>query len=134
MAAEGIEVVADGNSTAQPNVGQVDASGGSSQPTPVIPPSHIQTVCNPPNPGIQNPGAGATWYPEAAPFGGCGLPHGHKRTRQRGGMAVVWNNRMSYPRGSRGGGNTNPRQPGPAEVSSGGNGYPKKLKITPNNI
>ena len=30
VAAEGIEVVADGNSTAHPNVGQVDVSGGSS--------------------------------------------------------------------------------------------------------
>ena len=65
-------MVAEGNSTAQPSVEQVDASGGSSQPTPNIPPL-IQTQ-NPPNPGIQNPGAGANWYPEAAPFVGCGLP------------------------------------------------------------
>ena len=112
-------MVAEGNSTAQPSVEQADASGVPSLPTPVIPPL-IQTVGKPPNPGIQNPGAGATWYPEDAPFRGRGLPRGHKRTRHRGGGGR--NPRMSYPRVPRGGGNTNPRNPGPADVSSRGNG------------
>ena len=135
VVAEGMEVVAEGNSTAQPNVGQGDATAGSSQPTPVIPPL-IQSVGIPPNPGFQNPGAGATWYPEAAPFGGRGLPRGQGRTRHRGGGGRK--TRMSYPRVPRGGGNTNPRgggntnprgggysnprNPGPADVSSRGNG------------
>merc|ERR1712030_202278 len=74
----------------------------------------------PPNPGIQNPVAGATWYPEAAPFRGRGLPRDHKRTRHRGGGG--WNPRMSNSRAPRGGVNTNPRNPGPADVSSRGNG------------
>ena len=75
VAAEGMEVVTDGTSTVQPCVEQGGASGGSSQPTPSIPPL-IQTP-NPPNPGIQNQGAGANWYSGAPPLGSRGLPRGH---------------------------------------------------------
>ena len=57
VAAEGMEVVTDGTSTVQPSVEQGGASGGSSQPTPSIPPL-FQTP-NPPNPSMQNQGAGA---------------------------------------------------------------------------
>ena len=116
--AEGMDVVADDNSSAEPSVEQAVVSGGPSLPNPVNPPPLV--AVNPPTPSVQNPGDGAIWYPEAAPFRGRGLPRGRKRTRHRGG--VGWNPHMSSPRGQRGGGNTNPRNPGPADVSSRGNG------------
>ena len=135
---ERMDVATAGNSTAQPSVGQGDATGGPTQPAPSnnqIPPL-IQQVGLPPTPGSQFQEMAQFGHYEAAPFGGRGFQRGYGRTRNgRGGGRK---SRMSYPRGPRGGGNTNPRgggntnpggigysnlrNPGPADVSSRGNG------------
>ena len=138
VVAEGMEAESVGNTTAQSNAVQGGATAGSTQPPPTnnqIPPL-IQQVGFPPYPGFQTQEMAHLGYSEAAPFGGRGFQRGHGRSRNRGGGGRKSN--KSYPRGPRGGGNTNPRgggntnsrgggysnpgNPGPADVSSRGNG------------
>ena len=117
---EGVDVANVGNPAAQPSVGQGDATGGPSQPIPTNQAPPLFPVGFPPTPGTNFQEMAQFGQHEAAPFGGRGFQRGHGRTRNRrnGGRKF----HMSYPRGQRGGGNTNPGAPGLAAGPSRGNG------------
>ena len=95
--AVGMEVVADGTSTAQPSAVSVGATGGPTLPTlntqPLLP------TPNPPTQGYQNPGVGANWYSGNPPPGSRGFLGGRRRPRYRGSGG---RNRSFFPREPRG--------------------------------
>ena len=111
------DAVAAGPSNVQPSVVPGGPTVGPTQPTPG--PQPLFPAPNPQNqPPQGNPGVGALGNIRAPPPGSCGFQGVHQgnRYRGRGGR-----NRY-FPRGPRWGGNTQPRHPSAANVSSGGNG------------